>query len=242
MAETQIDKPKKIDPVGIAYYGDSFVHFMKIGEVTDLIAAFKEYYYQARIKDKDARLSTILQGFNDEVCKPVGRLFHPYTNQIRIWRRKWDLDLMQQQQDTDLIIPEKRNIKQIIKTKDAERELALGAVGDNELEAGVRTLGGELLNDAFQMLKDDQELEEIYEDEVLIKRRNYILNVFGHVTKLVHGKAALMLKASEEKRNNASFLMTLLAQATAGKMSDEQLGMLKTTYSPAQPQNEQPSV
>jgi hypothetical protein len=90
------------------------------------------------------------------------------------------------------------------------------------------------------MLNDDQQLEEIYTDEVLIKRRNYILNVFGHVTKLVHGKAALMLKASEEKRNNASFLMTLLASATAGKMNDEQLDLLKGTNN--QPTNVKPTV
>ena len=227
-------KIKKIDGAGRAYYGDKFNGYMKLGEYSDLLPSFKDFYYAARIKDPNARLSEILQTFNSEICEPMGRLFHPYTGQIKIWRSKWDLDLMQQTQDKDLAIVERKNIHQIIKTRDDERKLVLGAPDDNQLEAGVRTLGGELLNDAMQMLRDDQELEEIYDDETLIKRRNYIVNVFSHATRLVHGKAALMLKASEEKRNTAGFLMSLLSKATAGKMSDDEIALLKTTYAPKQ--------
>lgn len=229
-------KPKKTNAVGIAYYGSKFVRFMKLGELNDLIPAFKDYYYAAKIKDNNARLVRILQAFNTEVCEPMGRVFHPHTIQVKTWRSKWDLDLMQQIQDKDLKIIERKNIHQIIKTRNDERALVLGQVDDNELEAGVKTLGGELLNDAMQMLRDDQELEEIYDDETLIKRRNYIVNVFAHATRLVHGKAALMLKASEEKRNTAGFLMSLLSRATAGKMSDEEMGLLKSAY--ASKQNE----
>jgi hypothetical protein len=90
------------------------------------------------------------------------------------------------------------------------------------------------------MLRDDQELEEIYNDETLMKRRNYIVNVFAHATRLVHGKAALMLKASEEKRNTAGFLMQLLSKATAGKMSDEEMSLLKSAYAPKQDAESKP--
>jgi hypothetical protein len=241
MTDTPIVKPKKIDGAGRAYYGDKFTRYMRLGEYSDLLPAFKDYYYEARIKDPNARLSDILQGFNSEVCEPMNRLFHPYTVQIKIWRSKWDLDLAQQLQDKDLQIVERKNIHQIIKTRDEDRKLVLGAPDDNSLEAGVRTLGGELLNDAMQMLRDDQELEEIYDDETLIKRRSYIVNVFAHATKLVHGKAALLLKASEEKRNTAGFLMSLLSRATAGKMSDEEMGLLKSAYAPKQNEPQQPA-
>jgi len=225
-------KEKKIDAVGLSYYGQKFTGYQKIGEITELIPAFKDFYYAVRVKDPNARLSTILQDFNAEVCEPVEKKFHPYTTQLRLWRTKWDRDLMQQMHDKDILIIEKRNIHQVIKTRNQERELVLGGPEDGEIEAGLRTLGGELLNDAFQMLRDDQELEEIYDNDELIKRRNYIVNVFGHVTKMAQGKAALMLKASQEKRENASFLMTLIATATSGKMTDEQLDLLKTTYTP----------
>ena len=220
---SEIIKKKKLDPVGLQIYGDEFTGYQRLAQLNDLIPAFKDFYYQAKVKDPNETLRNIVQGFNSEVCAPVGdRRFFASMSQLRTWRRKWDLDLMQQAQDKDLIITEKKNIHQIIKTRNDERNLVLGQVDDNELEAGVRTLGGELLNDAMQMLRDDQELEEVYEEDVLIKRRNYIVNVFAHATRLVHGKAALMLKASEEKRNNAGFLMSLLARASAGKMRSEE--------------------
>lgn len=228
MTDTQLSKPTKIDAVGIAYYGSGFTRYMLLKEVTDLIPAFKDFYYAAKIKDPNVRLSLILQNFNTEICEPLERKFHPHTLNVRTWRAKWDLDLMQQMQDKDLKLIERKNVHQVIKTRNEDRTLVLGAPQDNELEAGVRTLGGELLNDAMQMLRDDQELDEIYDDETLIKRRNYIVNVFAHATRLVHGKAALMLKASEEKRNTASFLMDLLAQATSGQLNDEQLSLLET--------------
>jgi len=101
------------------------------------------------------------------------------------------------------------------------------------------------LNDAMQMLKEDQELEEIYTNDELIKRRSYIINVFSHATRLVHGKASLMLKASEESRNTAGFLMSLLSRATAGKITDEEMALLKSSYIPRQneqrTQTEQPA-
>ncbi|KKT20046.1 MAG: hypothetical protein UW02_C0002G0038 [Candidatus Nomurabacteria bacterium GW2011_GWB1_43_7] len=229
-----IPKTKKPDPVGLRIFGDTFKHYMRIAEYVDLIPAFKDFYYQAKIKDPNENLTDICRNFHKEVCDPVGRLFHPSMSQMRVWRKKWDLDLMQQMTNKDLVVVERKNIHQIIKTRNDDRALVLGQADDNQLEAGVRTLGGELLNDAMQMLRDDQELEEIYDDETLIKRRNYIVNVFAHATRLVHGKAALMLKASEEKRNTAGFLMSLLSRATAGKMSDEEMGLLKSAYAPKQ--------
>lgn len=229
-----VEKSKKVDPVASLYYGESFKGCMKVGEIKDLIPAFKEYYYARKKEDVNTTLTNIVKGFNVEIWETVQRRFHPYPTQLRLWKRKWDLDIMGQMADKEFTDLEPRKIRQVIKTRNDEKQIILGAPQDGELEAGVRTLGGELLNDAMQMLKDDQDLEEVYNDEILMKRRNYIVNVFAHATKMVQGKAALMLKASEEKRNSASFLMTLLAKATSGKMTDEELGLLKTAYAPKQ--------
>lgn len=225
-------KVKSVDPVGQRIYGEKFFRFHKLAEITDLIAAFKDFYYAAKVKDPNETLTNIAQGFNSEVCAPVGRTFYPSMSQLRVWRVKWDRDLIEQMTDKSLQIIEKKKVYQVIKTRNDENKVILGAPQDNELEAGVRTLGGELLNDAMQILKEDQELEEIYTSEELMKRRSYVVNVFSHATRLVHGKAALLLKASEEKRNTAGFLMSLLAKATAGKMSDEEMNLLKTAYVP----------
>ena len=232
-------KPKKRDAVGLHYYGERFERYMRIGEYSDLIAPFKDFYYERKIKNKDLGLLEAVQAFNTEIAYPQDKMFHPYTTQLRRWVQKWNADIMRQQmnmREETAITPE-REIRQIVKVRGEEN--ALMAPNDNDLEAGTRTLGGELLNDAMQMLREDQELEELYDDEVLMKRRNYIVNVFAHATRLVHGKAALMLKASEEKRNNASFLMNLLAKATSGKLSDEEIGLLEHTYAPKA--NEQPA-
>lgn len=231
---------KKLDPVALSMYGDRFTGYQKVGEILDLIPVFKEYYYAEKIKNPNAPLYPTIKAFNEESCYPEGKKFHPYPTQLRHWRKKWDLDLMNQREEgRELVIYEPKKIKQVIKTRGEGGELILGA-DYGALEQGVGTLAGELINDAAQMLRDDQELEDIYSSEELMKRRAYIVNVFAHTTKLVHGKAALMLKASAEKRENANFLMGLLAKATSGKLSDEEMSMLETTYTP-QPQNEQPA-
>lgn len=236
MDDTQIeviDKPKKLDAVGLHYYGERFVGYQKVGEIVDLIPVFKGYYYEKRIDNiniKRGMLLEIVQGFNKDVAYPQGRLFHPYTTQLRWWTKKWDADIIRQKfqmKEETSITPEKE-IRQIVKVRG--EEYAVSAPGDGELESGLRTLGGELLNDAMQMLRDDQELEEVYGDEMLIKRRNYVVNVFSHATKLVHGKAALMLKASADKRDTASFLMNLLSKATAGTLTDSEVGVLEVAY------------
>lgn len=239
MEETQVDKlpvgkEKYRSPVAISVYGDTFERYHRLAEYTDLLPSFKDWYYQKKVANDKETLTNILRTFNTEVCAPLGRAFHPKLEAVRSWRRKWDMDLIQTVKGLDHEVTEKRNVYQVIKTRNQDNELVSGGANDNELEAGVRTLGGELLNDAMQMLRDDQELSDIYDTDELIKRRNYIVNVFAHGTRLVHGKAALMLKSSEEKRNQAGFLMSLLARASAGKMTDEEMVLLKSAYAPKQ--------
>lgn len=96
------------------------------------------------------------------------------------------------------------------------------APSENNLEAGLRTLAGELTNDAISMLKQDQELGS-YD----VKRRMYMATVLGHVTKTVHGSASLKLKAAAEKRATTTLFVDLLAKASAGTLTDEELKRLK---------------
>ena len=225
------------EKIGHNYYGDDFTGFSKTKEVADLIPAFKDYYYEKRIAATDDEVEKgiwvkVLRGFNEEIAKPMGRKFHPYAQMIRPWIQRWNKDILRKKAEmkTGAEITTAQEIRQIVKTR--ADGYAMFAPDDDSLEAGVRTLGGEVLNDAMQMLRNDQEREETYDDETLIKRRNYIVNVLSHTTKLVHGKAALMLKASEEKRSTATFMMTLLGKATSGKLSDEEVDLLETAYVP----------
>lgn len=214
-------KPTKRDLTGISYYGESFVRYMKVEEIQHLISDFKNFYYAQKIEDFKIGLLEIIHGFN-EIIAP--ERFHPNTSTIRWWAKKWERDIFEQQdiETTDVIV--KKHIPQVIQTRD---EKGMVVPQETTLEAGAKTLGGELLNDAFTMLKEDQDLEEIYSSDELIKRRNYILNVMSHVTSLVYKKQELMLKANAEKRETANFLINILRQATAGKVSSEDLSLLK---------------
>jgi len=231
----------KINPVGRTFYGEGFRKFDKVADLKDLLPSFKEFYYEKKIKDFKTTGGDIIRDFNELICIPMNRTFFPYTNQYKGWKAKWDRDILEKQKVGGLELTEQKQVLQIIKSRNENDDVVLGAPRDEDLEAGARTLAGELTNDAIQMLRDDQALEEIYTDETLMRRRNYIVNVFSHVTKLVHGKAALMLKASAEKRENANFLMGLLARASSGKMTEEELGLLETAYTPKQ-NEQQPAV
>lgn len=227
---------------GVEYYGERFVAFSMLEDIRDLVKDFRDFYYKEKISEPNSSMQEILCKFNREDVYPRGRAFHPSIYTASVWGKRWDKDIKARfgSQNPELKKGElstERKTTQLIKTRNENNELLLGAPGDNDLESGVRTLGGELLNDALQMLKEDQNMEDMYNGEILIRRRTYIVNVLSHVTRLVHGKAALMLKAQEEKRNTAGFLMSLLAKATAGKMSEEEMNLLKSAYTPKQ--NEQ---
>ena len=84
-----------------------------------------------------------------------------------------------------------------------------------------------LINDAVKQLQDDANLEEIYSSDELIKRKSYALNVFAHVTRNVQGKEALKIKKSAETRETAGFLLNLLNAAKAGKMTENDMTVLK---------------
>lgn len=225
------------DATGTAYYGSLFVRYMKIGEYRDLIPAFKDLYYTRMIEDPKTKLTHVLREFNDEI-NDEGRYFHPHTVTVRGWKKKWDKDILEKKGMKLAIVDQKKHVQQVLKTRAADGAVREYVAPEYEtLESGLQTFGGELMNDAMQMLRDDQELEDIYDSDELIKRKNYIVNVFGHVTKMVHGKATIMLKASQEKRENASFLMELMRKSTAGKMSVGEIQALKATYQPKETAN-----
>lgn len=236
-----LTRNKKINPIGRTFYGERFEKFDRVAEIKDFIPAFKEFYYAEKTRDFKKTGGEIIREFNETVCYPENKTFFPYTNQLKLWRAKWDRDILENKEVQGMELAQRKQVLQIIKSRDSDNKIVLGMPQDVELEAGARSLGGELLNDAMQMLRDDQDLEEVYGSDELMKRRNYIVNVFSHVTKLVQGKAALMLKASQEKRESANFIMNLMAKATAGRLSDDDIVVLETAYKQPQPENGQPA-
>jgi hypothetical protein len=210
-------------------YDDFDGRFMKIEEMRDHIPQFKAFYYEKKIENPKTGAIAIINEFNKIIAPDK---FFPYSQQYRRWRKHWDLEIISKISGVEqsMVVAEQK----VIKTRDENN--ALLAPSHEELEQGAKSLAGELMNDAMTMLKSDQQNEDLYEDEVIIKRRNYALNVFNYVMRAVTAKEALAIKRQAEKRETAGFLMDLVRASTAGKITEDDLNLLKNSI----PHNEQP--
>lgn len=234
-------KKFEFDPVGYSMYGPSFIKYQKIEEYRDLIQPFKEYYYARKKENVNATLSGIVKDFNETLVDklPNGltdrRKFHPYTSQLRTWRKKWDTDILDQM---GLIIPAdatKSHINKVIKTRQEEDSNKYYIPDYKSLEGAVQTLGGELINDAFVQMEEDRKNSEDFSPEELMKRKKHILDVFSGVSKMVQGKANLLLKESQEKREEAGFIMDFMRAAASGSLKPEDIEDLKKVYTNTNP-------
>ncbi len=233
MTETKVLK-KQLAASPFKYYGENFDgHYKKISDIRDLITPFKEYYYEKKMANPDLTSRDIILSFNESI-KPD--TFFPYPEQFRRWRRIWDAEIIYKLEVAKMTMDSPAVIA--VRTRDKDNKFVIPT--DNELGDGARNLAGELMNDAMTMLKNDQGHEDLYEDEVIVKRRHYILNVFNYVIRAVNTKEALNIRKSQEKRETAGFLMDLVRRSTAGGISDNDMTLLKGSLNTKQ--DEQPAV
>ncbi len=206
-----------------SFYEDFDGKYHKVGEIRELIPQFKAFYLAERRREPERSAIKIINDFNKSIAPFT---FFPWEKQYRLWRKKWDAQLLAEQGYRE----EQRAVRQIIKMRD-EQQVAI-VPDEYALGAGARTLAGELLNDAMEILKQDQESAELYEDDIIVKRRNYVLNVFNYVMKASHTKEALNIKTNAEKRETANFMMSILNRATAGKLTDDEMSLLRASVNP----------
>lgn len=215
-------KKRKENKVLALFYGPKWDGKCdKIGELMELLPLFKDYYFTRKRADMKTSSAKIIIDFNDKM-EPCH--FYPWPTQYQNWRRKWDKELMLELGYEEEKLRESRRIKNVVAVRDADRALI---PSEDELESGAKTLGGLLINDAVDMLQRDKELEEIYTSDELIKRKSYAVNVFAHVTRNVQGKEALKIKRQAEGRETTNFLMGIMSRAVAGKITPEEISVLK---------------
>ena len=195
--------------------------FNKLAEIRDLIPRFKDFYYEKKLEDSSWTSTRMIDAFN-ELITP--QKFFPTGDMYRRWRRHWDDEIAQKALGMKLSKIDER----IVVTRNERNELL--SPSDNELELGGKTLAGELMNDAMNILKNDQAKEELYDDEIIVKRRHYVLNVFNFVMRAVHTKQMLLIKGQAEKRETAGFLMDIVRRSTAGKITPEEMVLLKQSF------------
>ena len=217
--EEDIVQPKKV----ISYIYDDFDgHYMKLAEVRDLIPRFKDYYYERKLESPKLSSSKIINDFN-ALIRP--ERFQPYVLQYARWRKMWDTDIQGKMLGMKIALKDPQIIA--VKVRNENNEMLVPS--EHELESGAKTLGGELMNDAMTMLRNDQTHEDWYEDEVLMKRRAYVLNVFNFVMRAVNAKESLAIKKQQEKRETASFLMDLIRRSTTGKITPDEISLMKNS-------------
>lgn len=189
--------------------------FRRLDEVRDRIPAFRDFFIKYRF-ESGSKLSAmkIVDMFND--ITPPGDFF-PQPAMYQRWRKQWEAEQAGLIKTAETRLAERSKF-QIINPEGATIE---------KLEDSMTTLGAELANDAIQTLRDTQEREEYFEDEVVVKRKAYALNVFAFVTKAAHSKTALRIKQQGEARETAGFMLDLIRRATAGNLKQEEIDMLR---------------
>lgn len=195
----------------------------RLEDIRVLIPEFKEFYYSQMLTNGAANPNSIITNFNS--LHPDYD-FYPDGLQYKKWQGLWMDDINSKRAGMSLkpIIN-----SQLIKVRGADESL-LPAPDNTDIEVGTRTLAGELMNDALNILKDDQKRgEELYSDEVLIKRRKHVLAVYNFVSRNATATEAVNLKKQANARENTNFLMDLLRRSTAGKISDDEMSLLRSS-------------
>ena len=212
-----------------SWYKNFDGHFNKLAEIRDLIPKFKEFYYEKKMEDQSWTSTRLIDAFNDIIAP---QKFFPTGDMYRRWRKNWDDDITKKIFGMKLSKVDEK----IVRTRNERNELLVP--NENQLEQGAKTLAGELMNDAMNILQKDQVQEELYDDETIIKRRHYVLNVFNYVMRAVQNKQALNIRVKAEQRETAGFLMDLVRRSTAGKITDNEMTLLKESF--GRDQNEKP--
>jgi len=208
-----------------SFYENFDGHYHRVGEIKELISQFKVFYYTEKRKEPERSAIKIINDFNKQIAPLT---FFPWEKQYRLWRRKWDAELLAEQGYK----AQQQEVSQLVKLRDEQNTAVVP--DEHALEVGAHTLAGELLNDAMHLLKRDQDNEDAYDDEILVKRRTYILNVFNYVTRAVHSKESLKIKSNADKRETLGFLTQLINKSTAGKISADEMMLLKQSIVPNQ--------
>lgn len=201
--------------------------YRKLQELRHRIPEFRDFYIQKRFVGKE-KLSAIkiVDQFNELYPHKEGELpFFPNPGMYQRWRKRWDAEQTGLVKTAEVRLAEREEAR-LINTDDPHpMEI---------LEERVNTLGAELANDAMQTLRETQDREEYFDDEVVVKRKQYALNVFAYITKAAHSKATLDLKRHAEGRETAGFMLDILRRANAGKLSSDEIAVLRGSIRPKQ--------
>src|SRR3989344_9655800 len=91
-----------------SFYENFDGHYQKIGELKELIPQFKVFYYAEKRKEPERSAIKIINDFNKQITPLT---FFPWEKQYRLWRKKWDAELVAERGYSQ----QQRAMRQIVK-------------------------------------------------------------------------------------------------------------------------------
>lgn len=232
LQDTTIETSQEAQPHGgslkrqrLPMYTNFDGRYRKTEELRPHLAAFADFFKEKRFHPDGSKYSTlkIVDDFNATL--PEGeRTFWPNPSVYARWRKRWEAEIEGRLQDAQTRLAN-RTQNPLVRMEDGV------PTEYTDIEQGAQSLAAELLNDARATLRETNEREEYFDDEVVVKRKMYSLNVFNFVMKAAHTKQAIDLKRHAEGRETANFMLDLMKMARAGKLSTEARTLVRDSLS-----------
>lgn len=202
------------------YQGQQEGVWSKVGDLMPHLAAFKAYYMAKRYSHggKQSSFRALVDGYNATLPTPA---IFPRNNWLMARAEEWDDQAMD-------AIGRKPTEAPTALTPQEQHSVELSAAIDRpkppvrSQESRLGTLGDALLDDALvsiQITSDDP--------EIALKQKTYALNVYNYVTRNKLKQREIDIKEGAGKLANAGFMLDLLNAAATGKLTAENLALLK---------------
>jgi hypothetical protein len=187
--------------------------YQRVGEIAHLVHSFRDFWKEAKRLSPNRTRAQILEQFGLSI---LPQTFNPFPNQLTSWEKKWGYEMERDHSKPTFSadgVP-------VIRT---DESLMMGAT----LGSKSKRLADVLMDDALRMLNED---EDEYSAETNIKRKDHAMKVMAHVWKLDQKDQELALKRNADKRESAGFLMNLVRKATAGKLTENELELMRGSF------------
>ena len=201
-----------------------------LDEVSDLIDPFKKFYI--REKPFHAKRGDLIRAWKEKVLDETGRTFNVYPNAMYRIMDKLDKQLAKNPKyrlEDDMTPKETDVVAHNAQFRGAEVKKKRFAPAT--LEDGTMSLAESLLLDAKNLLDETNESAED-DEEVRIKKKGHVLNVFRHVAGVIQKGQMIDLKKKKEAREGAGFILDLIAKAQAGELTAEGMELMRGRIAP----------
>lgn len=201
--------------------------YTRVDEYKDLLPIFREYYLSHRKLGWSKR--ELMSNFRIDITEPLDRIFLPPSQEVDKFIKKWEREIYVEQQrkkleKTDAITLAAHPTDSLLPPSTlTDPEAVKVEVKRRDIEESLKTLSEMLVEDATKVI---QNADDDVDDELLVKKKNYALNVARHLIAGVQKDKLIALKKNADTRDSAHFLMGLMSKAMAGKLSGDELEIL----------------